>query len=211
MPTERFHRLPEEKRMAILEAAIGEFIRVPFEKVSINQIIQKADISRGSFYTYFEDKRDVLSFILKDGQKRWEKVCIDSLANHQGDLWIMLQELFDFGIACCSEYDMVQLYKNTILYPEISVLLGTSPEDTKAGGKTCLEQQQELWERIDVSKLRRQDLDGVMDILFLGMGSLMTALGEFYKTPGDLALIKETYKRRLQMIQYGAYNQADLA
>ncbi|MEG7532052.1 MAG: hypothetical protein RSF83_11745, partial [Hungatella sp.] len=73
------------------------------------------------------------------------------------------------------------------------------------------EQQQELWERIDVSKLRRQDLDGVMDILFLGMGSLMTALGEFYKTPGDLASIKETYKRRLQMIQYGAYNQADLA
>ena len=50
MPTERFYRLPEVKRQAIREAALKEFARVPFEKVSINQIIRNADISRGSFF-----------------------------------------------------------------------------------------------------------------------------------------------------------------
>ena len=51
MPSERFWRLPEEKRQLIFEKAMDEFVRVPFEKASINQIIQKAGISRGSFYT----------------------------------------------------------------------------------------------------------------------------------------------------------------
>ena len=54
MPTERFWRLPEAKRQMIREAALQEFARVPYEKVSINQIIHNADISRGSFYTYPE-------------------------------------------------------------------------------------------------------------------------------------------------------------
>ena len=36
MPTERFWRLPEAKRQMIREAALQEFARVPYEKVSIN-------------------------------------------------------------------------------------------------------------------------------------------------------------------------------
>ena len=66
MPTERFNKLPEEKKKAIRDAAMEECIRVPFEKVSINKIIQNAGISRGSFYTYFEDKRDVVRYIFSD-------------------------------------------------------------------------------------------------------------------------------------------------
>ena len=65
MPTERFYRLPEAKKQVIRQAAIKEFARVPFEKASINQIIQNADISRGSFYTYFEDKQDVVRYIFE--------------------------------------------------------------------------------------------------------------------------------------------------
>ena len=56
MPTERFLRLPKEKIEAIRIAAAKEFMRVPLEEASINRIVHDADISRGSFYTYFEDK-----------------------------------------------------------------------------------------------------------------------------------------------------------
>lgn len=52
MPTERFKRLPEEKIEAIRRAGIQEFTRTSPESASINRIIQEADISRGSFYTY---------------------------------------------------------------------------------------------------------------------------------------------------------------
>ena len=70
MPTERFIRLPDEKKKVILEAAVDEFSRVPFDKVSINQIIKNAEISRGSFYTYFEDKMDVLRYIFQDTKRQ---------------------------------------------------------------------------------------------------------------------------------------------
>ena len=58
MPTERFYRLPKEKIEIIRNAAIHEFKRVPPVEASINRIVQEAEISRGSFYTYFEDKYD---------------------------------------------------------------------------------------------------------------------------------------------------------
>ena len=55
MPSERFFRLPKAKADTIRNAAIQEFKRVTPEEASINKIIQSAEISRGSFYTYFED------------------------------------------------------------------------------------------------------------------------------------------------------------
>ena len=64
MPTERFLRLPKEKIEAIRIAAAKEFIRVPLEEASINRIVHDADISRGSFYTYFEDKQDLLKGLI---------------------------------------------------------------------------------------------------------------------------------------------------
>ena len=65
MPTQRFMKLKEEKKQAILEAAVHEFSRVPYSSASINQIIKEADISRGSFYTYFEDKDDLMRYMLR--------------------------------------------------------------------------------------------------------------------------------------------------
>lgn len=65
MPTQRFFKLKEEKRQLILKAAAHEFSRVPYSAASINQIIKEADISRGSFYTYFEDKDDLLRYMLR--------------------------------------------------------------------------------------------------------------------------------------------------
>ena len=56
MCTETFLRLPEEKRNRFLEAAWEEFTSVPFEEASINKIVRRAKIPRGSFYQYFSDK-----------------------------------------------------------------------------------------------------------------------------------------------------------
>ncbi len=65
MPTQTFFRLPEEKRKKILLAAIHEFSTETFDKVSINQIIKEANISRGSFYMYFEDIYDVALYLMQ--------------------------------------------------------------------------------------------------------------------------------------------------
>lgn len=59
-----FERLPEEKKDRILQAARAEFIRFPYEKSSINRILAEAEVPKGSFYQYFDDKSDLFSLCI---------------------------------------------------------------------------------------------------------------------------------------------------
>ena len=65
MPKETFLKLPEEKKQKIIKAAKKEFERVPIEEVSIKNIVENAEIARGSFYQYFESKEDLLRIYIK--------------------------------------------------------------------------------------------------------------------------------------------------
>ena len=73
MPTDTFYRLPAQKRERLLAAIFDELSRVPVTELSINRIVQGADISRGSFYQYFRDRDDLIQFLL------------DSVRNHIAD------------------------------------------------------------------------------------------------------------------------------
>ena len=84
MPTQRFLKLKEEKKQMILEAAAHEFSRVPYSSASINQIIKEADISRGSFYTYFEDKDDLMRYMLRGFRVSCGKTVLDTLKSPKG-------------------------------------------------------------------------------------------------------------------------------
>lgn len=64
MPTDTFYKLSQEKRSRVNSAAIREFCRVPFEKISIRNIVSDASIARGSFYQYFRDREDLLIHVL---------------------------------------------------------------------------------------------------------------------------------------------------
>ena len=65
MCSETFLRLPEEKRTRFLDAAWEEFTKVPFAEASINKIVLRARIPRGSFYQYFTDKKELFAYLLK--------------------------------------------------------------------------------------------------------------------------------------------------
>ena len=56
---------PNEKKEKIIKAAQKEFERVPIEEASIKNIVEDAEIARGSFYQYFESKEDLLRFYIK--------------------------------------------------------------------------------------------------------------------------------------------------
>ena len=64
MPKQTFLNLPEEKRQAVINAAIDEFAEYGFKAASINRIVANSGISKGSFYQYFDDKMDVFRHLL---------------------------------------------------------------------------------------------------------------------------------------------------
>ena len=64
MPTQKFINLTDSKKQTILTAMCKEFMNIPYSEIRISSLIQKAGISRASFYLYFEDKEDLLNCIV---------------------------------------------------------------------------------------------------------------------------------------------------
>ena len=64
MPHSRFYKLPDQRQNTILDAAALEFSTSGYEGASFNQIIEKAGVSKGSMYYYFEDKKDLYATVL---------------------------------------------------------------------------------------------------------------------------------------------------
>jgi AcrR family transcriptional regulator len=70
MARNRFDNLDPEKQEAILQAAGEEFAEKGFGAASINRIILRSGMSKGSVYYYFEDKSDLFATVLERGTQR---------------------------------------------------------------------------------------------------------------------------------------------
>lgn len=64
MPKETFYNLPDKKRERIEEIAIDEFSSKGYDQATISAIVKKAKIAKGSFYQYFNDKKDLFKHIM---------------------------------------------------------------------------------------------------------------------------------------------------
>lgn len=54
---EKFHQLPEEKQLAIFNAAMEVFAQNDYKRASTDDIAAKAGISKGMLFYYFQNKR----------------------------------------------------------------------------------------------------------------------------------------------------------
>lgn len=209
MPTDRFYRLPETKKRLIREAATKEFARVPFEKASINQIIQNADISRGSFYTYFEDKQDVVRWLFEDSCSQMRQLCKDEMEKSHGDYFSMLEALFEYLLTTLQTADMLEVAKNVFSYQENAKILGVggfpSPEHMKQEDGPVLW----IYRLMDHKLLRKDDLESFAPLLTMGMTALMCAVKQYYDYPDQLEQIREMFRRSLDLLRYGAYRKED--
>ena len=66
MPRPRFAKLAPEKQRAILGAAMEEFAASGYEHASYNRIIERAGVSKGAMYYYFDDKEDLFATIVHE-------------------------------------------------------------------------------------------------------------------------------------------------
>ncbi|MCF7925572.1 MAG: TetR/AcrR family transcriptional regulator [Candidatus Izimaplasma sp.] len=65
MPNQTFFNLKESKKKRILDAAINEFSKRDYESANISDIILEANIPRGSFYQYFDNKLDLYKYLFQ--------------------------------------------------------------------------------------------------------------------------------------------------
>lgn len=96
MPKITFLNLNVEKRDKIKKAIINEFSRHTIAKASISNIVEEAQIPRGSFYQYFEDKEDALKYIIDESIKIEKEEIKNSLKRNNGDIFATSIDIFKY-------------------------------------------------------------------------------------------------------------------
>lgn len=66
-PKRTFLALPLEKQRHILETAATEFALKGFQGASLNSIVEKVGIAKGSLYQYFQDKQHLFLYVFDYG------------------------------------------------------------------------------------------------------------------------------------------------
>lgn len=70
MPFSRLEKLSPEKRERLFEVAAQEFASRGFEHASLNRILERAQMGKGSAYYYFEDKADLFCAVIEHARER---------------------------------------------------------------------------------------------------------------------------------------------
>lgn len=115
MPNETFFNLPGEKQKRILEAAKKEFSQSALKDASIANIVKGAEISRGSFYQYFEDMEDLYLYYFHSLGKDNHQQFLYSLKQHQGDLFATFEDFFSRWFLEIFKGENVLFYKNLFM------------------------------------------------------------------------------------------------
>lgn len=115
MPKELFYTISQDKRERLLQVSMEEFSKNLFYEVSINQIVKRADIARGSFYQYFEDKEDLYFFIIN--RVLSEKISEFSglISDEEMDIFAVYRKLFLLNLKMLSDERYQSFFKNLYL------------------------------------------------------------------------------------------------
>lgn len=85
-------------------------------EASIANIVKDANIPRGSFYQYFEDKEDAFYYLLEQSTKTNKEQFITLLKNTNGDIFETFQTIFKTVLKEFKDTENHHFFKNAFLH-----------------------------------------------------------------------------------------------
>lgn len=202
MPKDTFFNLPEDKRTLICHVAIDEFAAYSFDQASINRIVAKSGIAKGSFYQYFKNKKDLFLYLLQLAAEEKLNYLAPVMRNpEQDDFFTLLRELYLAGIQFAVEHPQ---------YAEISKKLLASkgtPIYEEAKGHT-MPSTYELFETSLENAITRGEVRADVDVKMLVylIAPLNTLIVEYYLEHVAVEYdekMMETIEKFLDFLRYG--------
>ena len=203
MATKTFLKMPQEKRERILEAAWAEFETVSFAEASINRIIRRAGISRGSFYQYFTDKEDLFIYLMDEVQGKfvqWMIACLDVCG---GDLFAAQQMTF------CRVMDR-RAGEDPIIERCVRVLRVNPGMDLRkmADEYQCGALMRQVTEGMDLTGFRSREPAFLRSVFNLTMMAMGTAVMEALLYPQRRGEYEEKLASLLDVIRWGSVQES---
>ncbi len=196
-----FYNLPYEKRKRITDAVIKEFMERPNEKVSINRIIKTAEISRGSFYQYFDNKVDLIEIITKTMFEESSNKAKEILKLSCGDLFVMYIKMFDYFGDYSSQKQTMKIMRNIV--DSFKANDDLVSEYLKNRFNMALTNN-EIYTMVDRQNLKFQDNESVKCLIEILTQVLKNAIFNVFVAGSDREEVRERLIKKIDIIKQGA-------
>lgn len=196
-----FYNLPYEKRKRITDAVIKEFMERPNEKVSINRIIKTAEISRGSFYQYFDDKVDLIEIITKTMFDESSNKAKEILKLSCGDLFVMYIKMFDYFDDYSSQKQTMKIMRNIV--DSFKANDDLVSEYLKNRFNIALSNNK-IYLMVDRQNLKFQDNESVKCLIEILTQVLKNAIFDVFVAGSDREEVRERLIKKIDIIKQGA-------
>ena len=200
MIKQTFYNLPEQKRQRVINAVIDEFADTENDKVSINRIVQKANISRGSFYQYFDDKLDLVEVLIKSYIDMGIDDICRAVATSNGDIFYTFECMFDEIAAFSNDERHKKVLKNLISNVRANNTLVSDYIIKRYKGIESLVDITDEFSRKDFRFKSDEDMTLLQQIL---ISVLKNEIYNYYVFDTDLEESKARYLRKLYIIKQG--------
>lgn len=198
MPKDTFLNLNKKKQKVIFDACVQEFSKNTFSLASINQIIKTANISRGSFYQYFNDKEDCYMYVLSEIAQVKLDILKQSVVNSpEQSFFKHIEVMIDQTLLWVKkepDYYMIGYWMDYDDSEFIQKLMAYNTQNMDYFKKMIQKDQQDgiISKNVDVDLLIRMILSINKDILMEG----------YRKKEFDL--VKKQFMQMMQIIKEGA-------
>lgn len=115
MPLKTYFNLDQDKKDRIFHAGLLEFTYQDKNKASVNNIVRIANISKGSFYQYFQDKEDFYWFIVMGIFEGQLGIYNQLLEKYEGDIFLTEEAVFESFLSFLDDPKIRMLVKNVLL------------------------------------------------------------------------------------------------
>ncbi len=169
--------LSQERQKEIIDTCLKEFALRDYKEVSLSKIIAKLGLAKGSFYRYFESKRDLYEYLIEYAKKLNVGLFEKTFQDYKGDILRAWVEFYLQAALLDNKYPAFGAFGYKVSQERDNVVLGNVALKSKVQGMKIL---RGLFEQEQKKGNTRKDLDidqmiytliqvqeGVMDYLVL--------------------------------------------
>lgn len=98
MPKQTFLNLPEERQKTFIDTALREFTVNNYDDASISSVLKELGMAKGSFYQYFENKRDLFDYLMKISFETKTKYVLSVKRENYDNFWDYTIAMYEHGL-----------------------------------------------------------------------------------------------------------------
>lgn len=184
------------------------------KEASIANIVKLAEIPRGSFYQYFEDKEDLYYYYFELLRQDSKKNIEQSIQEANGDLFAGMESYFSKMIFEVLTGENASFYKNLFMNMDYRATNRVSPQfsinDNKGEKRQKKRNGHKIFELIDRSKLNIYDEQEFKMLMQMLMNTVFSSIVEGYRQLGEnseynIEKIIGNFQIKLNWLKNGVY------